>query len=175
MALRRTPSATLFILDFGTARDPNDPVHRGRLIRARPDGTSFETLVDSLFLPDSIDVLQADRRLYWTCMGIPGMQDGYVQSCLFDGSDVQQIVPTGLLNTPKQLVLDEAHRKLYICDREGLRIVRCNLDGSQMEVLVETGIPTADDQRMDQMRWCVGLAVDWEEGIMYWTQKGTDK
>ena len=173
MALQQTPPTALFILDFGTARDPNNPVHRGRLIRAKLDGTAFEPLVDGLFLPDSIDVLHADRRLYWTCMGIPGMQDGYVESCLFDGSDVQQVVPIGLLNTPKQLVLDETHRKIYVCDREGLKIVRCDLDGSQMEVLVETGDPTVGDQRMDQMRWCVGLAIHWEERTMYWTQKGT--
>ena len=64
MALRLVTPATLFILDFGTARDPSDPIHRGRLIRASSDSTSFEVLLDDLFLPDSIDILHTDRRLY---------------------------------------------------------------------------------------------------------------
>ena len=173
MASKSATTTTLFILDFGTARDPKNPLHRGRLIRATSDGKSFDPLVENLFLPDSVDVLHADCRLYWTSMGIPGVQDGSVQSCLFDGTDLQQVIPTGQLNTPKQLVLDQIHRKIYVCDREGLRIVRCNLDGSQMEVLVETGNPTIGDEKIDQTRWCVGLALHWEEGKMYWTQKGT--
>lgn len=164
---------TLFILDFGTARDRNDPLHRGRLIRATSDGTSFEPLVENLYLPDSIDILPDEGRLYWTCMGLPGVQDGSVNSCLLDGTDLKQAVPIGLLNTPKQLVLDPVHRKMYLCDREGLRVLRCALDGSHMEVLVQTGDPSVGEQKMDQMRWCVGLAIHWKERKIYWTQKGT--
>lgn len=172
MASRSPAQSTLFILDFGTAHDPNDPLHRGRLIRAASDGTSFEPIVDNLYLPDAIDILQDEGRLYWTCMGIPGVQDGSVHSCLLDGTDLKQVVPTGLLNTPKQLVLDPAHRKIYTCDREGLKILRCDLDGKHLEVLVQTGDPNVGDHKADQMRWCVGLAIHWDERKMYWTQKG---
>lgn len=174
MASGSTSETTLFILDLGTARDPNDPLHRGRLIRASSDGTIFHPLIDNLYLPDSIDVLQDESRLYWTCMGIPGAQDGSVQSCNLEGTDLKQVVPTGTtLNTPKQLVLDSVNRKIYLCDREGLKIIRCGLDGSQIEDLVITGDTSVDVQKMDQMRWCVGLALDWDERKMYWTQKGT--
>ena len=123
MASQSSAEATLFILDFGTARDANDPLHRGRLIRASSDGTFFKPLIKNLYLPDSIDILENEGRLYWTCMGIPGVQDGSVNSCLLDGSDSKQITPTGFLNTPKQLVLDPGNRKIYLCDREGLRIL----------------------------------------------------
>ena len=105
-------------------------------------------------------------------MGIPGQQDGFVQSCLLDGTNSQLVVPPGILNTPKQLVLDEEHKEIHVCDREGLKIIRCDLDGSHMEVLVETGDPSNGDHKMDQMRWCVRLAIHWEGGKMYWTQKG---
>lgn len=175
MASRSPAQSTLFILDFGTAHDPNDPLHRGRLIRAASDGTSFEPIVDNLYLPDAIDILQDEGRLYWTCMGIPGVQDGSVHSCLLDGTDLKQVVPTGLLNTPKQLVLDPAHRKIYTCDREGLKILRCDLDGKHLEVLVQTGDPNVGDHKADQMRWCVGLAIHWDERKMYWTQKGPNR
>jgi hypothetical protein len=50
--------------------------------------------------------------------------------------------------------------------------MRCNLDGSQIETLVETGRGDAD--RHDQTRWCVGITLDAERKQIYWTQKGPD-
>ena len=50
--------------------------------------------------------------------------------------------------------------------------MRSNLDGSQIETLVESGHSDAD--RRDQTRWCVGITLDpWRRQI-YWTQKGSD-
>src|SRR5208282_2424522 len=62
--------------------------------------------------------------------------------------------------------------KLYWSDREGMRVMRSNLDGSALETLVVTGQGDAD--RRDARRWCVGIALDSERGQMYWTQKGSD-
>ena len=62
--------------------------------------------------------------------------------------------------------------KLYWSDREGMRVQRCNLDGSNIETLVVTGDPAAN--KGDQARWCVGIAVDAARGHVYWTQKGGD-
>jgi DNA-binding beta-propeller fold protein YncE len=50
--------------------------------------------------------------------------------------------------------------------------MRCNLDGTEIETLVQTGESDAD--RHDQTRWCVGIAVDADGGKIYWTQKGGD-
>ncbi len=50
--------------------------------------------------------------------------------------------------------------------------MRCNLDGSLIETLVETGRGEVD--RRDQTRWCVGIAIDPKRGQIYWTQKGPD-
>ncbi len=50
--------------------------------------------------------------------------------------------------------------------------MRSNLDGSKIETLVETGQGDAD--RRDELRWCVGIAVDPVRGHFYWTQKGPD-
>jgi hypothetical protein len=81
-------------------------------------------------------------------------------------------VPNGKTFTPKQLQLDKRNGKLYWCDREGMRVMRANLDGSSIETLVQTGQGEAD--RADVPRWCVGIAVDVEAGKLYWTQKGPD-
>jgi hypothetical protein len=81
-------------------------------------------------------------------------------------------VPPGATFTPKQVQLDKKNGKLYWGDREGMRVMRCNLDGSLIETLVETGRGEAD--RRDQTRWCVGIALDPKRGQIYWTQKGPD-
>ena len=60
--------------------------------------------------------------------------------------------------------------RLYWCDREGMRVLRANLDGSQVETLVETGRGTKD--RRDETRWCVGITINSKLQKIYWTQKG---
>jgi hypothetical protein len=50
--------------------------------------------------------------------------------------------------------------------------MRVNCDGSDIETLVETG--RGDNDRNDQNRWCVGVAVDRVHRKLYWTQKGPD-
>ena len=50
--------------------------------------------------------------------------------------------------------------------------MRCDLDGSHLETLIEAGRGDAD--RRDQTNWCVGLAIDGKHGNIYWTQKGPD-
>src|SRR4029453_4232271 len=88
------------------------------------------------------------------------------------GGHLTTIVPAGGTFTPKQLKLDPVHRKLYWSDREGMRVMRANLDGSNIETLVETA--HGDAARRDGSNWCVGIALDVAGGRVYWTQKGGD-
>jgi hypothetical protein len=105
-------------------------------------------------------------------MGNPSVNDGSIDRADLDGKHITNIVPAGGTFTPKQLQLDTKNRKLYWSDREGMRVMRSNLDGSHIETLVETGHGGAD--RLDARNWCVGIAVDVEGGKLYWTQKGND-
>jgi hypothetical protein len=54
-----------------------------------------------------------------------------------------------------------------------MRLMRANLDGSNVETLVDT---SRGDPRPgpDTTKWCVGVAVDVDDGKVYWTQKGGD-
>ena len=83
------------------------------------------------------------------------------------------IVAPGGTFTPKQLQIEKRTGKLYWCDREGMRVMRANLDGSNIETLVDT---SEGDPRPgpDARKWCVGIAVDAAGGKFYWTQKGDD-
>ena len=105
-------------------------------------------------------------------MGVPNLDDGSIERADLDGRNRRIIVPQGVTHTPKQIHLDKESGKLYWCDREGMRVMRANLDGSQVETLVETGRGDAD--RRDQTRWCVGITIDPKRGQIYWTQKGPD-
>ena len=82
---------------------------------------------------------------------IPSANDGSIERADLDGrtarSSFRRVSPI----TPKQIHLDKKNGKLYWCDREGMRVMRANLDGSQVETLVETGRGDADRSRPDQV------------------------
>lgn len=120
--------------------------------------------------PDGIVVDIDHQHIYWTNMGVPSDNDGSIERSDLDGANRTTIVASGVTFTPKQLQLEATSRKLYWCDREGMRVMRCDLDGSNVETLVQTG--EGEDDRRDLTRCCVGIAVDPDRGQIYWTQKG---
>jgi DNA-binding beta-propeller fold protein YncE len=146
----------------------------GEVFSASPDGSDVRVIVsEGRRLPDGIVVDTAAGHLYWTNMGNPTANDGSIERADFDGKNVIHIVSPGGTFTPKQLQLDEKNRKLYWCDREGMRVMRANLDGSDIETLIDT---SEGDTRPGKVikKWCVGIALDVEAGKLYWTQKGSD-
>ena len=142
----------------------------GRLFSINPDGSGKTTLVTGCPVPDGVAVDVAAGHIYWTNMGVPSANDGSIERVGLDGSNRTTIVPSGGIYTPKQLHFDVAGRKLYWGDREGMRVMRCDLDGSNVETLVQTG--HGDEDRRDETNWCVGVAIDHVGGHLYWTQKG---
>jgi hypothetical protein len=144
----------------------------GRIHSMIPDGSNRKTIVTKCHLPDGIAVDVEAGHIYWTNMGVPSLDDGSIERADLDGGNRRIIVPQGVTHTPKQIHLDKPNRKLYWSDREGMRVMRVNLDGSQVETLVETG--RGDTDRRDQTRWCVGITIDPKLGKIYWTQKGPD-
>jgi DNA-binding beta-propeller fold protein YncE len=144
-------------------------------LSANPDGSDLKTIVvEGRKLPDGLVVNSADRHMYWTNMGNPSANDGSILRSDLDGKNITTVVPPGGTFTPKQLQLEKESGKLYWCDREGMRVMRANLDGSNIETLVDT---SQGDPRpgQDLRKWCVGIAVDAAGGKFYWTQKGADK
>jgi len=142
----------------------------GRLFSIHPDGSGKTFLVTGCPVPDGVAVDVQAGHIYWTNMGFPSANDGSIERVDLDGGNRTTIVPRGGTYTPKQLHFDAAGRKLYWSDREGMRVMRCDLDGSNVETLVQTG--HGDDDRRDETLWCVGVAVDHLGGHLYWTQKG---
>ncbi len=143
-----------------------------RIHSMRPDGSDRKVIVTGCHLPDGIVVDVEAGYIYWTNMGVPSLDDGSIERADLDGGNRQVIVPQGVTHTPKQIHLEKRSGKLYWCDREGMRVMRANVDGTEVETLVQTG-EGADDSR-DATKWCVGITVDPVRGQIYWTQKGPD-
>jgi DNA-binding beta-propeller fold protein YncE len=165
----QTPSAStdtvgrLFLLDLSD----------DRIVSLNSDGSDRKVIVTGCRYPDGIAVDVAAGHIYWTNMGVPKVNDGAIERADLDGRNRTTIVPKGGTFTPKQIQLENKTRKLYWCDREGMRVMRANLDGSEIETLVDTshGDPRPGP---DATKWCVGVAVDPDGGKIYWTQKGPD-
>jgi len=155
-------SGRLFVLELS-----GDRIHS-----MNPDGSDRKTIVTGGRLPDGIAVDVEAGHIYWTNMGLPNLDDGSIERADLDGGNRRVIVAQGVTHTPKQIHLDKPNGKLYWCDREGMRVMRANLDGSNVQTLVETG--RGDVDARDQFRWCVGITVDPKLGKIYWTQKGPD-
>jgi Low-density lipoprotein receptor repeat class B len=158
-------SGRLFFLDLGA----------GRILSVNPDGSDLKTVLTEGQgpHPDGVVVDAGRGHIYWTNMGNFKANDGSIERCDLDGKNRRFAVSPGGTHTPKQLQIEKETRKLYWCDREGMRVMRANLDGSNIETLVDT---SQGDPRPgpDARKWCVRIAVDAAGGKFYWTQKGSD-
>src|SRR3984885_1169455 len=156
-------SGRLFLLDLTD----------DQIVSLSSDVSDRKVIITECRYPDGVAVDAAARRIYWTNMGNPTANDGSIERADVDGQNRQTIVRPGDTFTPKQLQLEKNSGMLYWCDREGMRVMRANLDGSNIETLVDT---SQGDQRPgpDATKWCVGVAVDVDGGKIYWTQKGPD-
>src|ERR1700756_5700017 len=162
--VEKATTARLFLLSISA----------GRVLTANPDGSDLKAIVsEGRRLPDGIVVDVTAGHIYWTNMGHPSANDGSIERADLDGRNMTTIVAPGDTFTAKQLQIDKPNGKLYWCDREGMRVMRANLDGSKIETLVDT---SQGDPRpgADPNKWCVGIAVDAGAGKFYWTQKGGD-
>lgn len=148
-----------------------------RIFTCDGNGENIEILRDDATkFPDGIFIDPDTREIYGTQMGKVAAdgtaygRDGEIWRLDHDGGNPRLLIGAGLLSTPKQITADMASRKLYWCDREGMRVMRADFDGGNLETLVETGRHPQDDD--DQAHWAVGIAVDPEARQFYWTQKG---
>jgi hypothetical protein len=159
-----TQSGRLFFLDLGA----------GRVLSANPNGSDLKVIVnEGRQMPDGLVADAVAGHVYWTNMGNPKKNDGSIYRSDLNGDNMIAIIPAGGAFTPKQLQLEKKHGKLYWSDREGMRVMRANLDGSTIETLVDTS-ESEPRPGKDPAKWCVGIAVDIDGGKIYWTQKGDD-
>ena len=153
------------------------------ILRANLDGSAVETLVAGQYYVFSTDVDRSAGKLYWTelQMGVPGTTaTGHwasIKRSNLDGTDMELILTKGHgVKHPTDIKLDPLAGKLYWADGGGQfiggRIYRANLDGSNVELLIDVlslrapGFSLANGYEFSQV-W--GLALDISAGQFYWT------
>jgi hypothetical protein len=156
---KTSTSGRLFFLDLSA----------GRILSANPDGSNLKTIInEGRKLPYGLVLDVASGHIYWTNMGDPKRNDGSIMRSDLNGKNMIAIVPPVGTFTPKQLNLEKRSGKLYWSDREGMRVMRMNLDGSEIETLVDTrlGQPV---RRLFKQRWhSTSLLSYRHRGLLAW-------
>ncbi|MES1222741.1 MAG: 3-hydroxyacyl-CoA dehydrogenase, partial [Bacteroidota bacterium] len=133
------------------------------------EGNDLRIVLDNIAgFPDGIVADPVKRHIYWTNMGEHregehfNQNDGSIERINFNGSGHTTIIPKGATFTPKQMQIDLENGFIYWSDREGMRVMRARLDGSEITTLIQTG--NDDEDRKDETKHCVGIAVDNKKG-----------
>ncbi|KAK3170478.1 hypothetical protein Dsin_033154 [Dipteronia sinensis] len=175
MAPLTQPKTRIYFLDKGASHGTDGHL-KGHIASCNPDGSDMKYIVENIgSAPDGITIDVENEHIYYTNMATLATDSGFISRVDMDGQNNIVIVPQGVTWTPKQIVLElsQPNKKMYWCDREGMRVFRANLDGSDIEILVKNG--EGDKDRADATNWCVGISVDQKRGLFYWTQKGPSK
>ena len=162
----KTNNGRLLVLD----------VRNAAILSFDTEGNDLSTITDKAGVPDGIAVDSVKGHIYWTNMGayhegehFP-KNDGSIERINFDGSGHTTVIPKGATFTPKQMKIDIVNGFIYWSDREGMRVMRAKLNGADITTLIQTG--EGEEDRKDETRHCVGVAIDTVNGYLYWTQKG---
>jgi sugar lactone lactonase YvrE len=150
MATNMSAVPTLYWLEIGA----------GTVTTARADGSDAKVIASGapLSAPDGITVDAEGKHFYVLNMGtaIGGGNRGSLVRYDLDGSNPVVIMKPGAkvgditFNTGKQVTIDRTNHKLYLGDREGSKVWRCDYDGANLEVLVSG----------HDVQQIVGVAVD---------------
>lgn len=143
-----------------------------QLSRANADGSNFQVLVSDLDEPDGVVTDPLNNIVYWTNMSFGG-PGGSLQRARLDGSAVIQgetfLVSPGSFQVGKEIEVDKVDGKLYWADRDGRRIMRANMDGSDVQPVL-SGFRASDGEILE-LQNPVGIALDAAKRQVYMTDR----
>lgn len=147
-----------------------------QLCRANLDGSNFEVLVKDLEAPDGLVVSLPQQTVVWTNMARG--PNGSLQRTDLHGKALQgdgkYLVDPGSFETGKEIELDTRDNKLYWADRDGMKVMRANRDGSNVEAFVHHFIDRDEidsDGKTIALENPVGIALDLENRHLYFTDR----
>jgi uncharacterized protein YjbI with pentapeptide repeats len=133
----------IYWLDKGRTGD------KGTLQKANLDGSNITEFVSGIDDPIALTINNSNNQVFWL--------DDYIGSINTDGSEQDTILIS--LSRFENLKINETEQMLYWVDQSSKNIYKANLDGSQIQLIVET---RAND-----------FAFDSENQHIYWTEKDT--
>ena len=131
-----------------------------QLMRADLDGSQIEDIGGRWKWGIGLDLTKGE--IYWTDIGDRSRIGRTNLDGSFSGS---RSLVSAWLDSPRSLALDLVRGKVYWGDTGTVRIQRANLDGSQVEDIIVSGLDRLE----------TGLTLDSHGGKLYWTDAGTKK
>lgn len=117
---------------------------RGLILELDVRAETFQILIDGPDRPDTVVEDDHTHRFYWADADDFDPDASSIKRVDADGSNKVTLVDT---ERPDQLAGDWAARKLYWTDRARTRVLRCNLDGSGFETVVDRSRPAVRHPR----------------------------
>ena len=128
-----------------------------RIHSMNPDGSDRKTIVTGCHLPDGI-VVDSKAGTSTGPTWASRLDDGSIKHMDLNGGNRKMIVPQSRNLTAKQIKLDRKNRQaLLVRSRRNARDA-CKSRRLAVENIVETA--HSDEERLDQAKWCVGMALD---------------
>ena len=141
---------------YWTSLDTNTNTNT-KINMANIDGSNTEEILDIGSIPIvDLDIDIDSGKIYWKTS-----QPGTIKRADLDGSNVETLIE---IDGSGKMALDFSGRKIYWIVFQS--ILRANMDGSEEETF--DLLPTEEDQLS-------GIAINLQEGKMYWTDFNTEK
>lgn len=131
------------------------------------DGSNPQVLFStSTDVPNEIQLDLQNDMIYWVNGGTVSGSDGSIVRANLDGSGVPVEIVSDLEN-PIGLALDVNGNQVYWAERGGRTISRAELDGSNIEGLIDDATAPIDVAPL-------GLTIDLDNSKLYWTSAATN-
>src|SRR5882724_6978302 len=175
----KAATARLFILDLSG----------GRVLSTNPDGSDKRVLATDCQMPDGVAVDVEGGHIYWTNMGVPNLNDGYIDRADLDGQNRKTIIPAGVTFTPKQIHLDKDSGKLKWCvgitvdsERGHIYWTQKGPDNAELGSIFRANIEIPPGENastrtdievlFDKLPEPIDLELDLKNRVLYWTDRG---
>ena len=129
-------------------------------------GSRSRLAASSVYYPTRFEIDTAGKKIYWINSKTSFTDDvtvGLMRANL-DGSGVEFLITNPELRNPFGIALNVESNRIYWTDRGRDAIGSAELDGSNIQYIVTTGLDNT-----------VGLRLDKAEQKLYWADWGTDK
>jgi len=153
--------------------------HSNTIQRSNLDGSSVETVVNGVTASLDMAIDQVNGKMYWVDIGqfVSGFGDEAIRRANLDGTGVETILTTADgLHHPWAIEVDPNGGKVYWADGNTQKIYRADLNGQNIELLVDIAKFRSPDfgsgtavKQITEFGNVGGLALDIANNQLYWT------